>query len=149
MDMSNIQVGFSADGYYSSRDEIERKAPRKVDYVAATDYATYCYDGEEWALGTMNQYITFKVVSRHYIPGRGYVTVVHNPDLLPIDLHLSAICKGQYRLPIHAIEVCATLMTIPRVKPDWGLVTSEATIGNEITIRMFPDGKDEPLNMED
>lgn len=37
----------------------------------------------------------------------------------------------------------------PRVMPDWGLITSEETIGDEITIRMYPDEVNEPVNVED
>ena len=125
--------------HYDSRNEIESKAPKELGSVAATNWATYIWDGKEWVLATLKQYVTFKVEKRCYIAGRGYVTVVHNPDLLPIDRNKSAICKGQFRLPIHGIEVSTTLMTIPRVKPDWGLITSDETIGDEITIRMFPD----------
>ena len=148
MDIPRVQTGFLAQGVYANLDEIERMAPRKVDYTAATENAYYYYDGEKWALQTMRQYITFKVVSRHYITGRGHVTVVHNPDLLPIDRDRSAVCKGQYRLPIHGIEKETTLMEPPRVKPDWGLITSEAIAGDEITIRMYPDETDEPVNVE-
>ena len=149
MDLPNIPTGiFALAGHYDSRDEIERKAPRELGCVAATNWATYTFDGKEWTLIAMDQYITFKVVSRCHVTGRGYVTVVHNHDLLPIDRDKSAICKGQFRLPIHGIERMMTLMTIQRVKPDWGLITSEETIGDEITIRMYPDESDEPVNEE-
>ena len=140
---------FALTGHYDSRDEIEKNAPRESGGVAATNWATYTFDGKEWLLATLSQYVTFKVKSRAYIAGRGYVTVVHNPDLLPIDRNKSAVCKGQFRLPIHGIERTMTLMTIPRVMPDWGLITSEETIGDEITIRMYPDEIDEPVNKED
>jgi len=153
MDISNIPTGsFELTGHYDSRDELEKNAPRELGDVAVTKWATYIWDGKEWVLETLKQYVTFKVEGRYYIAGRGYVTVVHNPDLLPIDRNKSAICKGQFRLPIHGIEgieVSATLMTIPRVNPDWGLITSDETIGDEITIRMFPDEIAEPVNMED
>ena len=88
-------------------------------------------------------------MKRLHIAGRGYVTVIHNPDRLPIDRDNSAVCNGQFRLPIHGIELMMTLMTIPRVKPDWGLITSEETIGDEITIRMYPDEVDEPVNVNE
>lgn len=140
MDISNIPTGsFELTGHYDSLNEIESKAPKGLGGVAATKWATYIWDGKEWVLATLKQYVTFKVERRYYIAGRGYVTVVHNPDLLPIDRNKSAICKGQFRLPIHGIEMSTTLMTNPRVKPDWGLITSDDTIGDEITIRMFPD----------
>lgn len=150
MELPDIPTGsFAYAGYYGSRDEIEKNAPRELCSVVATDNATYTFDGKEWLLATCNQYIKFKVKSRHYITGRGYVTVVHNPDLLPIDRNKSAICKGQFRLPIHGIECTMTLMEHPRVKPDWGLVTSEETVGDWLTVRMYPDEVDEPVNVED
>lgn len=148
MDIPRVQTGFLEQRVYASLDEIERMAPRKVDYTAATENAYYYYDGEKWALQTMRQYITFKVVSRHYITGRGHVTVVYNPDLLPIDRDRSAVCKGQFRLPIHGIEIEATLMEHPRVKPNWGLVTSEETIGDYLTVRMYPDEADEQVSAD-
>ena len=147
MDIPNIQTGLSQVGHFSSRDEMERKAPRTAGNVAQTNWATYCYDGKEWTLIEMVQYITFRVLSRHHITGRGYVTVVQNPDLLPIDCDKSAVCKGQFRLPIHGIERSMTLMTIPKVKPHLGLITSEETVGGWLTIRMYPDEVDEPVNV--
>ena len=142
MDREIIQSGMMAVGVYDSRDELEAEAPRKAGNCAGTKHAIYHYTGEKWELLTWAQYITFKVLSRHYITGRGHITVIHNPDLLPIESAKSAICKGQYRLPIHGIERTMTLMTIPRVMPDWGLVKSEETLGDEITIRMYPDEED-------
>lgn len=133
---------------FDSRDEMERKAPRECGSIVQTPHVTWCFDGKDWTVLYMEQYISFKVVERLHIAGRGYVTVVHNPDLLPIDRDKSAICKGQFRLPIHGIERMMTLMTIPKVKPDWGLITSEETVGDEITIRMYPDESDEPVNEE-
>ena len=38
-----------------------------------------------------------------------------------------------------------TLMTVPEPKPYWGLVTSEATTGDWLTVRMYPDETDEPV----
>lgn len=146
MKKEDIQPGLKLVGVYDSRDEMEGKAPRKAGNFAVTKHATYYYTGEKWKLLTWAQYITFKVVSRHYIVGRGHITVVHNPDLLPIESAKSVVCKGQNRLPIHGIERMMTLMTIPRVMPDWGLVTSENTIGDEITIRMYPD-EDNDINV--
>jgi len=139
MEKEDIQPGWRPVGMYDSREEMEREAPRESGNLAVTKFATYGYHGKEWELLTMKQYITFKVLSRHYVAGRGHITVVHNPDLLPIESGKSAVCKGQYRLPIHGIDRMTTLMTIPRVMPDWGLVTSEKTIGDEITIRMYPN----------
>lgn len=129
-------------GCFDSRDEMERTAPRKCGNIVQTPHVTWCFDGKDWTVLYMEQYITFKVVKRLHITGRGYITVVHNPDLLPINCDKSAICKGQFRLPIHGIERTMTLMTIPRVKPDWGLVTSEETVGDWLTIRMYPDEVD-------
>lgn len=129
-------------GYYPSREAIERKAPKEVDSVVATENATYRYDGKEWVIVAMKQYIQFRVVSRHRIVGRGYATVIHNPDQLPIDSERSAVVKGQFRLPIHGIERTMTLMTIPKPKPDWGIITSEETFGDYLTVRMFPDQED-------
>lgn len=150
MDLQNIPIGgFAYAGYYVSLDEIEKNAPRELNSVVATDNATYAFDGKEWLLSTYNQYIKFEVKKRLYITGRGHVTVVHNPDLLPISRDRSAICKGQFRLPIHDIEREMTLMEHPRVKPCWGLVTSEETVGDEIIIRMYPDEIDEPVNLEE
>ena len=146
MDLPNVSIALSAVGHFKSRDEIEHEAPRENGNLAQTNHATYCYNGKEWTLIAMDQYITFKVMSRCHVVGRGYVTVVHNPDLLPIDCNKSAVCKGQFRLPIHGIERMMTLMTIPRVKPDWGLVTSEETVGDWLTIRMYPDEVDEPAS---
>lgn len=34
-------------------------------------------------------------------------------------------------------------MSNPEPKPDWGLVTSEETIGDYLTVRMYPDEADE------
>jgi len=133
-------------GYFDSRDEMERKAPRKCGSIVQTPHVTWCFYGKDWIILRMEQYITFKVVKRLYIAGRGYVTVIHNPDRLPIDRDNSAVCKGQFRLPIHGIERSMTLMTIPRVKPDWGLITSEETIGDYVTIRMYPD-EDNDINV--
>lgn len=145
----NIQIGFSFVGNFDSRDELEREAPRKEANVANTRNATYCYDGKEWTLLKMDRFIAFKVLSRHYITGRGHVTVVHNPDLLPIECNKSLIFHdGQFRLPIHGIERQKTLTDPPKVKPDWGLVTSEKTIGDWLTIRMYPDEEDEPANLD-
>lgn len=138
MDTSSNPLGFDGVGFFHSRDEIERKAPRRPNTLAHTNVATYCYSREEWVLVSMAQYIPFKVVSRHHVTGRGYITVVHNPDLLPISCEYSAVCKGQYRLPIHAIERSGTLMENPRIHPDWGIVTSEETEGDELLIRMYP-----------
>ena len=146
MDLPNVSIGMSAVGHFKSRDEMERKAPRDCGCIAQTPHVTWCFDGKDWTDLYMEQYITFMVVKRLHIAGRGYVTVVHNPDLLPIDRDKSAICKGQLRIPIHGIERMMTLMTIPRVKPDWGLITSEETIGDEITIRMYPD-EDNNINV--
>ena len=139
MTNKNIQTGMSFVGNFASRDQMEREAPRKEANVAKTRCATYCYDGKEWVLMAMNQYITFRVASRHYIVGRGHVTVVYNPDLLPIECEKSYIIDGQVRLPIHGIERQMTLMTVPRAKPYWGLVTSEETTGDYLTVRMYPD----------
>ncbi len=130
-------------GFFCSRDEMERKAPREANRLVQTPGATWCFDGNDWIILCMEQYITFKVVERLYIAGRGYVTVIHNPDRLPIDRDRSAVCKGQFRLPIHGIELTMTMMTVPRPKPDWGLITSEETIGDYLTIRMYPDEEDE------
>ena len=41
--------------------------------------------------------VAFKVKSRYHINGIGYVTVIHNPDLLHIDCDKSVICKGQLK----------------------------------------------------
>ena len=128
-------------GFFNSRDEMERKAPRECNRTACTPNVTWCFDGKEWIIFSMDQYITFRVVKRFRIAGRGYVTVVHNPDWLPIDLDRSAVCKGQFRLPIHGIELTMTPMTVLKPNPDWGLVTSEETVGDYLTIRMYPDEK--------
>ena len=130
-------------GLYDSLEDIKHEAPRKKYQLACTEHATYFYDGKDWVLMATEQYITFKVMSRHHITGRGYVTVVHNPELIPIDCSRCAVCKGQFRLPIHGIERTMTLMSIPEPKPDWGLVTSEETIGDYLTVRMYPDEADE------
>lgn len=146
MKKEDIQPGLKLVGVYDSRDEMEGKAPRKAGNYAVTKHATYYYTGEKWKLLTWGQYITFKVVSRHYIVGRGYITVIQNPDRLPIDRDKSAVCKGQFRLPIHGIELTLTLMTIPKPGKYWGLVTSEETIGDYVTIRMYPD-EDNDINV--
>lgn len=145
-----IQTGMSFVGNFASRDEMEREAPRKEANVAKTRNATYCYDGKEWVLMAMDQHITFKVLSRHYITGRGHVTVVYNPDLLPIECDKSLIFhEGLFCLPIRGIEREMTLMEIPRAKPYWGLVTSEETDGDYLTIKMYPDEEDETTNKKD
>ena len=145
-----IQTGMSFFGNFASRDEMEREAPRKETNVAKTRNATYCYDGKEWVLMAMDQHITFKVLSRHYITGRGHVTVVYNPDLLPIECDKSLIFHEElFRLPIRGIEREMTLMEIPRAKPYWGLVTSEETDGDYLTIKMYPDEEDETTNKKD
>lgn len=126
-------------GYFDSRDEMERTAPRKCDSIVQTPHVTWRFDGKDWTVLCMEQYISFKVVKRLYIAGRGYVTVIHNPDRLPIDRDKSAVCKGQFRLPIHSIELTMTPMTTPKPGKDWGLITSEETIGDYVTIRMYPD----------
>lgn len=149
MDLPNVSIGMSAVGHFKNRDEMEREAQRENGNMAQTNHATYCYDGKEWTLIAMDQYITFKVVSRCHVTGRGYVTVVHNPDLLPIDRDKSAICKGQFRIPIHGIERTMTLMTTQKPGKYWGLITSEETIGDCVTIRMYPDEVNEPVNVED
>lgn len=150
MDVPNISaVDRTLVGHYDSLDEIKKNAPRELGNVAATNWATYIWGGKEWLLATLGQYVTFKVESRHHVTGRGYITVIHNPDLLPIDRDKSAICKGQFRLPIHGIELTTTLMTTLEVRSSWGLVTSEETIGDEITIRMYPDEVNEPVNKEE
>lgn len=136
---NNTPGGFLLDGLYENLNQVKSQAPREFRRVAATGNATYCYDGNEWVLLTMKQYINFKVESRHYITGRGYVTVVHNPDLLPIDVNKSAVVKGQFLLPIRGVECVKTLLYPPTIKPDWGLVTAEETEGDWLTIRMHPD----------
>ena len=133
-------------GYFDSRDEMERTALRECGSIVQTPHVTWCFDGKDWTVLYMEQYISFKVVKRLYIAGRGYVTVINNPDLLPIDSDRSAVCKGQFRLPIHGIEFTMTLMTIPKPKSDWGLITSEETIGDYVTIRMYPD-EDNDINV--
>jgi len=133
-------------GCFDSRDEMERKAPRKCGSIVQTPHVTWFFYGKDWIILRMEQYITFKVVKRLYIAGRGYVTVIHNPDRLPIDRDRSAVCKGQFRLPIHGIELMMTLMTTPKPKSDWGLITSEETIGDYVTIRMYPD-EDNDINV--
>lgn len=133
-------------GCFDSRDEMERTAPRKCGNIAQTPHVTWCFDGKEWIIFSMDQYITFRVVKRFRIAGRGYVTVVHNPDRLPIDRDKSAVCKGQFRLPIHGIELTMTPMTVPKPNSDWGLITSEKTIGGYVTIRMYPD-EDNDINV--
>ena len=139
--LGTISISFV--GNYKSRDEIESNAPREYGSMARTEDADYCYDGKEWVIIRLSQYVTFKVLSRHHITGRGYVTVIHNPDLLPISSAWSAVCEGQYRLPIRGIERTCTLMTIPMVHPDWGLVTSEPTSGKFLTVRMYTGRDDE------
>ena len=131
---------------FDSRDEMARSAPRDCGSIAQTPHVTWCFDGKDWIILRMEQYITFKVVKRLYIAGRGHVTVIHNPDRLPIDRDKSAVCKGQFRLPIHGIELTMTLMTTPKPGKDWGLVTSEETIGDYLTIRMYPD-EDNNINV--
>ena len=133
-------------GFFDSRDEMERTAPRDYGCIVQTPHVTWWFDGKEWTVLYMEQYITFKVVKRLHIAGRGYVSVIHNPDHLPIDRDRSAVCKGQFRLPIHGIELMMTLMTIPKPSKDWGLVTSEETIGDYVTIRMYPD-EDNNINV--
>ena len=133
-------------GCFDSRDEMERTAPRKCGSIVQTPHVTWCFDGKDWTVLYMEQYITFKVVKRIYIAGRGYITVIHNPDRLPIDSYRSAVCKGQFRLPIRGIERMVTPMTVPRVMPYWGLITSEETIGDYVTIRMYPD-EDNDINV--
>lgn len=128
-------------GFFDSRDEMEREAPRECYCTACTPNVTWCFDGKKWIIFSMEQYITFGVVKRFRIAGRCYVTVVHNPDRLPIDRDRSAVCKGQFRLPIHGIELTMTPMTVLKPNPDWGLVTSEETVGDYLTIRMYPDEK--------
>lgn len=128
------EVDLQVVGYFDSRDEIERKAPRKCGSIVQTPHVTWFFDGKDWTVLCMEQYISFKVVKRLYIAGRGYVTVIHNPDRLPIDRDKSAVCKGQFRLPIHGM-----LMITLKPGKDWGLVTSEETIGDYVTIRMYPD----------
>ena len=133
-------------GCFDSRDEMERTAPRKCGSIVQTPHVTWCFDGKDWIVLCMEQYITFKVVKRLHIAGRGYITVIHNPDLLPIDRDKSAVCKGQFRLPIHGIELTMTLMTAPKPGKDWGLITSEEIIGDYVTIRMYPD-EDNNINV--
>ncbi len=128
-------------GSFDSRDEMERKAPRECNCTACTPNVIWLFDSKEWIIFSMEQYITFRVVKRFRIAGRGYITVVHNPDRLPIDRNRSAVCKGQFRLPIHGIELTMAPMTVPKPNPDWGLVTSEETVGDYLTIRMYPDEK--------
>lgn len=142
MGVQDSMTGMRHVGHYGSRDEIVREAPREAGNIADTDNAAYCYDGKNWVLVKMRQYITFRVQCRDYVVGRGHVTVVYNPDLLPIDREKSAICEGQYRLPIIAVERSATLTERPRTKPYWGLVTSDKTTGDWLTVRMYPDEED-------
>ena len=111
-------VDLQAVGYFDSRDDMERTAPRDCGSIAQTPHVTWCFDGKDWIILRMEQYITFK----------------------------SAVCKGQFRLPIHGIELTMTLMTTPKPGKDWGLVTSEETIGDYLTIRMYPD-EDNNINV--
>jgi hypothetical protein len=126
-------------GCYNNLKHLKTSAPRQEGAMAATWTAVYRYDGKEWTLISTDQHIMFKVVKRTYIAGRGHITVVYNPDLLPISTEKSAVCKGQYRLPIHGIDIQKTLAEHPETLPEWGLVTSEETTGENIIIRMYPD----------
>lgn len=146
-DIEGLTVEQTFAGRFNSRDEVEKDAPRKVGSWVKTPYANYEYDGKQWVLFAVCQFVPFKVLSRHYITGRGHVTVVHNPDLLPIECHKSAICQGPCLLPIRGIERSMTLMTTPKVKPHWGLLTSEETKGDWLVIRMYPDPIEEPENI--
>ena len=132
-------VDIEVDGSFGSRDEMERNATREPGHMAYTPHVFWLYDGREWVVLYMEQYITFEVVKRLRIPGKGHVTVIRNPDLLPIDRDRSAVCKGQFRLPIHGIELTMKPMKFPTPKQDWGLITSEETVGDFLEIRMYPD----------
>lgn len=142
MDDKNMQEAVMT-VHFASLAEIKKQALRQSGNVAVTDNAIYKWDGSRWTMVALGQYVTFEVVARRRVTGRGYVTVIHNPDLLPVDENKSAVCKGQFRLPIHGIERAMSTESYPEPLPDWGIVTYEETLGDEITIRMYPDEKED------
>ena len=75
----------------------------------------------------------FKVLSHHYIMGRGFVTVISNPELIPIDTNCFII-QDDEKIPIIGVEKLMTLMTIPTPKPNWGIVTNKEIFGEIIEI---------------
>lgn len=81
----------------------------------------------------MKPFNEFKVVSRQFILGRGNITVISNKDEIPIDTKCVVIQEDKM-LPIIGVEMSMTLMTEPRPKPDWGIVTNEETVGETILI---------------
>jgi len=81
----------------------------------------------------MKVFNEFKVLNRQFILGRGNVTVILNNDNIPIDTN-SVIIQDSDLIPIIAVEKSMTLMTNPRPKPNWGIVTNEETVGETILI---------------
>lgn len=81
----------------------------------------------------MKPFNEFKVVSRQFILGRGNITVISNKDEIPIDTKCVVIQEDKM-LPIIGVEMLMTLMTEPRPKPNWGIVTNEETVGDTLMI---------------
>lgn len=75
-----------------------------------------------------------KVLDRVYVIGRGYVTVVDNPDRTPIHIG-DEIIDGDSAIPIKGIEGLMNLLSPPVPTRTVGLVTLKETHGNEIHIK--------------
>lgn len=76
----------------------------------------------------------FEVIRRLYVVGRGHVTVIDNPDELPIDCKCKVECEDGTKIDIIGVERWMNLMTIQRPYRHVGIVTNNATEGEKINI---------------
>ena len=82
-----------------------------------------------------------------YIIGRGTIVIIRNEDCFPIGHDKSyIIVEGiEEQIPILGIEGMMTLMTIPRMKPEIGIIVNTKYYNilkdkNKITIFTYFDG---------
>ena len=107
---------------------------KEIGNVAMTDCGTYVCNGKNWEAIDYLSTVELSVIDRGYITGRGYYTVIDNSENIPITLH-STICKGLENLGIVGIEQMKGAIGI---RPNWGLITREAT--EEDTIKIDLEG---------
>ncbi len=79
-----------------------------------------------------------KVLDRVYVIGRGYVTIVDNPDHIPIHVGDEIIDKDA-AISIVGVEGLMNLLSPPIPCRRIGLVTRKVTHGSEIHIKSKED----------
>ena len=73
----------------------------------------------------------YTVLDRVHVTGRGYVTVIKNKDLDPIDTDSWIVNKEEGNMMVREVE-CMKGAT--GVKEDWGILTQKETKGETIFI---------------